>query len=384
MRSEPQAGKPVGVIARILRQHALGPGAAPGLSAAQRRALYRITACRTGRLGGHAQYCPDCGELAEFIPHSCRDRLCPVCRGPEAHAWLEARQAEALPVRYFHVIVTVPSPYSLAVRDHPRRLGGELMEAVAEALQQLAAGPHGPGGELGLLAVLHSWGRNLGWHVHVHCLVPGVVLHPEGTFELIRTRFLVPICAFRKVFPAILTRRFRKVLKGFDPPGRVWRTAWNVQIRPCEEGPGVVLKYLTRYVRAGPLHESQIVQADDHAVAFRYLDHRSGTVQVCSTTPEAFVARYLQHALPPRFHRIRHYGFYAPGRRRDLRALQVALIARYRPQALAPTPAPPPAPPPQPCPHCGSTRPRTRTRLPPPRPAVLYDIAWRAPPAATA
>jgi hypothetical protein len=383
MRSERQAGKPVGVIAEILRQHGLGPGAAPGLSAAQHRALYRITACRTGRLGGHAQYCPECAGLVEFTPHSCRDRLCPVCRGAEAHAWLEARQAEVLPVRYFHAVVTLPTRYSHAVRDHPERLGGELLAGAAEALQEVAGGPHGPGGELGILAVLHTWGRNLGWHAHVHCLIPGVVLRAEGTFALIATRFLVPIRALRKVFPAILTRRFRKALPGFDPPGSAWRTPWNVHIRPCDEGAQVVLKYLTRYVRSGPLHESQILQADDHAVAFRYLDHRSGTLQVWRTAPEAFVARYLQHALPRRFHRIRHYGFYAPGRRRDLRALQVALIARYRPDALAPMPAPRPAPPPQPCPHCGSTRPRIRTRLPPPRPTVLYDIAWRAPPAGT-
>jgi len=296
---------------------------------------------------------------------------------------LRAAAAEALPGRYFRAIVTVPSAYSLAVRERPRRLAGELMEAVAEALQQVAGGRHGPGGQLGILVVLHTWGRNLGWPAHVHCLIPGVVLHAEGTFARIATRFLVPIRAFREVLRAILTRRFRAALPGFDPPGQVWRTPWNVQIRPCDEGPRTVLKYLTRYVRSGPLHESQIVQADDTQVAFRYLDHRSGTVQVWRGLPSAFVARYLQHALPYRFHRIRHYGFHAPGRRRDLRALQVALIARYRPDVLAPTPAPRPAPPPQPCPHCGSTRPRLRTRLPPSRPTGLYDIPWRAPPAAS-
>ena len=175
-------------IAEILRRYGPAPATAEGLPEAQRRALYRVTACRTGRLGGHAEYCPDCGELVEFIPHSCRDRLCPVCRGPEARAWLEARQADVLPVRYFHVIVTVPSAYSRAVRAHPQALGGELMEAAAEALQEVAGGPHGPGGELGILAVLHTWGRNLGWHAHVHCLVPAVALHADRTFEVIDTR----------------------------------------------------------------------------------------------------------------------------------------------------------------------------------------------------
>ena len=355
----------MGIIAEILRRHGSRPDAATRLPAAQRRALHRVTACRTGRLGGHAEYCLDCAELAEFIPHSCRDRLCPVCRGSEAHGWLQARQAETLPVRYFHVIVTVPTAYSLAVRDHPRRLGSEFMEGVAEALQALASGPHGPGGELGILAVLHTWGRNLAWHAHVHCLVPGVVLQAEDTFGLIRTRFLVPLCAFRKVFPAILTRRFRKVLKGFDPPGRVWRSPWNAEIRPCAEGPRIVLKYLTRYVRSGPLHESQIVQADDTQLAFRYLDHRSGTLQVWRGTPAVFVERYLQHALPHRFHRIRHYGFYAPGRRRDLRALQVAMLGRHAASALAPPPPPRRPPPQRPCP---TSRPQDLRFYPPQHP----------------
>jgi len=284
-------------------------------------------------------------------------------------------------VRYFHAIVTVPTACSQAVRDHPARLGGELLAAVAEALQTLAANPQRQGGELGILAVLHTWGRKLNWHAHVHCLVPGVALRSDGSFAVVGTRFLVPVGAFRKVFPAILTRRFRAALPGFDPPGRVWRTPWNVLIRPCDEGPHVVLNYLTRYVRSGPLHEAQILKADDLQVAFRYLDHRSGRVQVWRGPPTAFVARYLQHALPHRFHRVRHYGFLAPGRRRDLHALQIALIARYGPSALAPeVPHPAAVTEPRPCPYCGSTRPRHCGAIPPCRPGVTYAVTWRAPP----
>ena len=195
----------------------------------------------------------------------------------------------------------------------------------------------------------------------MHCLVPGVALRSDGSFAVVGTRFLVPVGAFRKVFPAILTRRFRAALPGFDPPGRVWRTPWNVLIRPCDEGPRVVLNYLTRYVRSGPLHEAQILKADDHEVAFRYLDHRSGKVEVLPCTPAGFVARYLQHALPPRLHRIRHYGLLAPGRRRDLHALQIALIARYGPSALAPeVPHPAAVGVPKPCPRKPSAGPAAR------------------------
>jgi len=143
-----------------------------------------------------------------------------------------------------------------------------------------------------------------------------------------------------------------------------------------------VLKYLTRYVRSGPLHEAQIVQADDDGVAFRYLDHRTGTVRLLRTTPPGFVARYLQHALPARFHRIRHYGFLAPSRRHDLRALQIALLDRYTASALAPPPRPDVAVPvPPPCPYCGSTRPRWRVYIPASQSGIAFTTNWRAPPA---
>ena len=191
----------------------------------------------------------------------------------------------------------------------------------------------------------------------------------------------VPCHPYRHQLQAPGDLRFRAALPGFDPPGRVWRTPWNVLIRPCDEGPRVVLNYLTRYVRSGPLHEAQILRADDDAVAFRYLNHRTGKVEVLSCKPAGFVARYLQHALPPRFHRIRHYGFLAPGRRRDLHALQIALIARYGPSALAPElPHPAAVAEPQPCPYCGSIRPRHRGTIPPCRPGVTYAVTWRAPP----
>ncbi len=213
------------------------------------------------------------------------------------------------------------------------------------------------------------------------CRVPGVALRSDGSFTVVDTRFLVPVGAVRKVFPAILTRRCRAALPGFDPPGRVWRTPWNVLIRPCDEGPHVVLNYLTRYVRCGPLHEAQIPKTDDDEVAFRYLDHRTGKVEVLSCAPAGFVARYLQHALPHRFHRVRHYGFLAPGRRCDLRALQIALIARYGPSALAPEASRlPPVTLLQPCPYCGSTRPRHCGTIPPRRPAIFYAANSRAPP----
>jgi len=354
----------VGIIADILRDHADAALSGRTSSTPDRwhRAVQRITACRTVRMGGFVDCCSDCGH-GEFALYSCRDRLCPVCRGSEASSWLEARRAELLPVRYFHFVVTVPPAYSRAVHDHPKAAGKELMQAVAEASQAVAAEHHD--GELGILAVLHSWGRNLSWHAHVHCLIPGVVLRTDGSYKVLRGKFLLPLAAFKKVFPAILTRRFRKALPGFDPPGSAWRQKWNAKVRACIEGPDTVLKYLARYVRSGPLHESRIVRADDEQVAFRYLDHRSGKITRWEGTPGVFVRRFLQHALPRGFHRIRYYGVLAPSRRQDLRALQTGMIARFGPSALGPAPQSVVSSPTPPCPRCGSTCPRIRVYFSP-------------------
>jgi hypothetical protein len=369
----------VGVIADILRRHApvALTNCARRVPARWYRAVQRIIRCRTVRMGGCVDTCPDCAH-AEFVPYSCRDRLCPVCRGSEAASWLEARRRELLPVKYFHFVVTVPTAYSRAVHDHPQALGKELMQAVAEASQAVAADRHS--GELGILAVLHTSGRNLSWHAHVHCLIPGVVLRADGSYKVLRGRFLIPLGAFRKVFPAILTGRFRKALPGFDPPGRVWRQKWNAKILAYLKGPDIVLKYLARYVRSGPLHEAQIQRADDQQVAFRYLDHRTKKVKVWRGVPETFVCRYLQHALPRGLHRIRYYGFLGPSRRRVLRSLQVALASRAAPSALAPEMPERPDPGPLPCPVCGSIRPRVRRHIGPALALLRFGNLSRAPP----
>ena len=369
----------MGIIADILRRHAGAALSACTHPVPERwyRVLRRITSCRTVRMGGCVDACPDCGH-SEFAPYSCRDRLCPVCRGSEASSWLEARRDELLPVRYFHFIVTLPPAYSRAVHDHPEVAGKELMQAVAEASQAVAAEHHG--GQLGILAVLHSWGRNLSWHAHVHCLIPGVVLRTDGSYKVLRGKFLLPLAAFKKIFPPILTRRFRKAITGFDPPGRVWRQKWNAKVRACVEGPAIVLRYLARYVRGGPLHEAQILRADDQQVAFRYLDHRTKNITVWRGAPEAFVRRYLQHALPRGLHRIRYYGFLGPSRRRDLHALQVAMLARFAPSALAPPPRITGIAASPPCPVCGSTRPRVRQHLSPALAFLRFGHLSRAPP----
>ena len=355
----------MGVVADILGCYGTAylETAGPTASPAQWRAVHRITGCRTGLLGGHTDVCADCGDRGEFVPHSCRDRLCPVCRGPEAASWLDARRSELLAVPYFHVIVTVPPPYGRAVRDQPARLGGELMGAVAESLQAVAGDSRYGGGKLGMLMVLHTWGRNLSWHAHVHCVIPGVLLHADGSYTVLGRGFLLPLAAVKKVFRAVLTRRFRARIPGFDPPGRVWRQVWNAKVRACLEGPETVLKYLTRYVRSGPLNEAQIVRADHEQVAFRYLDHRTGTVRLWHAAPGTFLGRYLQHALPDRFHRIRYFGFLAPSRRADLRVLQTAMVARTGASALVPASKSLLRPPPPPCPRCGSIRPRIRVHF---------------------
>ena len=283
----------MGIIADILRRHASAAlaGSTAPVPGRWYRAVQRITSCRTVRMGGCVDTCPDCGHV-EFAPYSCRDRLCPICRGSEARSWLEACRTELLPVPYFHFVVTLPPAYSRAVNDHPEATAGELLGAVAEAAQAVAFERYG--GELGILAVLHTWGRSLSWHAHVHCLIPGVVLRPDGSYKILSAKFLLPLGAFKKLFRAILTRRFRDVIAGFAPPGRVWRQKWNAKVRACIEGPRIVLRYLARYVRSGPLHEAQIVRADDQQVGMAI----AVGIRVAPDPPHRSVREELPHTAP--------------------------------------------------------------------------------------
>ena len=198
------------------------------MPAGHRRALEDLAACRTIAMGGHVTQCDTCGH-EHFVYHSCRNRSCPSCHGVSTRTWLVARSTELLPVPYFHVVFTLPAELRAIVRTHQRVLLPVLMQTAAASLQALAADPHYLGGTVGMLAVLHTWTRTLGYHPHVHCLVPGGALAPDGvTWRRARGQYLVPVRALSVGFRARFLMRLERLLPDLVVPRTVWKTPWVV------------------------------------------------------------------------------------------------------------------------------------------------------------
>lgn len=318
-----------------------------------RRALFDIVSCRSNEMGGHLRECENCGET-EFVPHSCRDRMCPQCHRAEIDDWIAARALEILPARYFHLTFTLRASFRRPVRQHQKQLEDALIRSAAEAVQTLAADRlHG---RLGFIAAIHTWGRLMSWHPHVHILVPALVVHDDNTFSRPRAkRSLLPLKPLSRVFAGIFVREFRKALPDEPPPRELGD--WVVNSRLCGEGPGRVIAYHGRYAKRAPLADSAIVSVDDSEIVFRYKDYRSGDTRLCRVTPDEFIRRFLQHTPPPGFHRLRYYGFLAPGARRTLRAIRAVLLDKTARLANLISSLQEPAlnRPPTRCPACGGT-----------------------------
>jgi hypothetical protein len=350
----------VPTVGNIFRQHAGAYldrfGAA--IPVRHRKAIDAIAGCRTPAMGGHVLECDECGGW-QFVYHSCRNRACPECHTARTQAWQQARRAEVLPVRYFHVVFTVPAALRELTRGHQTEALGALLDTAVHSLMTLAADPRFVGGRIGVLAVLHTWTQALEWHPHVHCLVPGVGVAGDRTINLSRRTYLLPRAALASMFRAKFAAAVRRALPDCVLPEVIWHKRWVVFARPCIEGPDRVLDYLARYVFRGPLSSRRIVAADDDGIRIEFRDrdtHRPRTVRL---VPYEFMRRYLQHVLPQGFHRVRYYGLWAPGDRLTLRSLQVTLAATARDHRAAPRPGavgPPNPSPPHTCPVCGSTR----------------------------
>ena len=348
-------------VAAAVRQ--FGPAYAARFGAAMpaghRRALDDLAACRTAAMGGHVTPCDTCG-VEHVVYHSCRHRRCPSCHGVSTRAWLAAREIALLPVPYFHVVFTLPAELRAIVRSHQRVLLGALMQTAAESLQALAADPHYLGGTVGMLAVLHTWTRTLGDHPHVHCLVPGGALAPDGvTWHRARGQYLVPVRALSVGFRARFLLRLKRVLPEVVVPASVWKTPWVVYAKPTVQGADLVLRYLARYVHRAAITDARIVRVDATTVTFRYLDARAGAWRTMTLAGEEFLRRFLQQVLPRGFHKVRYYGWWRPPavvlRTRLQHQLECPAVSRRRPDSPAALPitavtlvrAPC-------CPHCGT------------------------------
>jgi hypothetical protein len=301
-----------------------------GLSPGQRRALSDIAACRTAALGGHVEECDQCGHR-QIAYNSCRNRHCPKCQATAAAEWMEQRQAELLPVEYHHVVFTLPAVLGPIALQNPREVYGALFRASAETLQQIAADPKHLGAEIGFLAILHTWGQNLEHHPHVHCVVPGGGLAPDGTrWIACPPGFLLPVrvlsCVFRGKFLALLGSAFEQgkltfhgKLRELADAGAFRRrlaasanTQWVVYSKPPFGGPEQVLKYLARYTHRVAISNRRLVSLEDDEVTFHWKDYAHGGGQKTMTLKATeFIRRFLLHVLPSGFVRIRHYGFLA-------------------------------------------------------------------------
>ena len=332
-------------VADVFRRHADAYRHAHDghLGRVERRVMSAIELCRTAALGGHTEACAECG-LVRCAYNSCRNRHCPKCQGAAGAEWVAARQAELLPVPYFHVVFTVPAPVAEIAFQNKETVYAILFRTAAEAVRTIAADPKHLGAEIGLIAVLHTWGQTLQHHPHVHCVVPGGGPSLDGTrWIACRPSFFLPVQVlsrlFRRLFLAELRAAFAAGELGFfgelaglaEPTAfarwlsQLRQVEWVVYAKPPFGGPEQVLAYLGRYTHRGAIANSRLVTMSDGQVAFRWKDYRRhGRAKVMTLAADEFIRRFLLHTLPDGFHRIRHYGFLANGHR----AAKLALCRR--------------------------------------------------------
>jgi hypothetical protein len=324
--------RPAVEVADIFRSHGAAYREAHPLPREQLRVMRAIEVCRTAALGGHVQQCDHC-EYTRIAYNSCRNRHCPKCQNTERAKWLAARQAELLPVEYFHVVFTVPQPIARIAFYNKEAVYNILFHATAQTLLTIAGDPKHLGAGLGFFAILHTWGQNLLHHPHLHCVVPGG--GPSAEHERwigCAPGFFLPVRVlsrlFRRLFLEALEAAFDNgelsffgELEGLKEPA-AFRAAlkplrqaeWVVYAKPPFGGPQQVLEYLGRYTHRVAISNHRLLSLADGQVAFQWKDYRCGNRQDSKTmTLEAdeFIRRFLLHTLPPRFQRIRHFGFLA-------------------------------------------------------------------------
>jgi len=298
------------------------------LSGARRRAMIAIESCRTAALGGHVECCGDCGHQ-RVAYNSCRNRNCPKCQGLARAQWLEVRQTELLDVPYFHVVFTVPREIEVIAFQNQVVVYDILFRAASETLRRIAADPNHLGAEIGFLAVLHTWGQNLLHHPHIHCLVPGGGIAPDGqSWVACRPGFFLPVRVLSRMFQGLFLHYLKKAFaadelnffaayRHLHEPVAFRRylaplhgTEWVVYAKRPFAGPAQVLGYVGRYTHRVAISNNRLMSMDNGKVRFRWKDYRDGNRQKTMTLDGGeFVRRFLIHALPDGFHRIRYYGF---------------------------------------------------------------------------
>ena len=325
------------------------------MPAAHKKVLAAIAACRTGELGTVLYRCECCGRM-QAMGRSCGDRHCPACQRDKAEAWLEKQTDRLLPCPYFLVTFTLPAALRDVARSHQRVVYSALFEASGEALRALAADPKFVGTDrLGFFGVLHTWGRTLEYHPHVHYVVPGGGLSADGDRWLpSRADFLVPAKALSVVFRAKFRDILRRegLLEMVDPA--VWSRNWVVHSQAAGDG-RESLRYLAPYVFRVAIGDHRVVSCEDGKVTFAYRRVGSNRPRKMTLDAMEFLRRFLQHVLPAGFQKVRHYGFLSPNSGTSIEAVRW-LITLHNGGVftlLAMLTAPPAGPPTPRCPACG-------------------------------
>lgn len=348
--------------ASVTLQHVLNRFADPAsLDARRRQVCGHLTACRTPALGGMQLECDDCGGTQRWY-HSCRDRHCPQCQGRAIQRWAERQQANLLPVRYYHLVFTLPHEINGWVALHPDVIYRLLFQSVWGTLRAFGRDPKRLGGELGMSAVLHTWGQNLTRHVHLHCLVPGGALDDQGRWHTTRGNYLFPVRALSRHFRGRMVSALRRAATRGDLPrvtrpgevacvlDRLMAKDWVVYTKHCLGHTETVVAYLARYTHRIAITNARLLGIDHGQVTFRIKDYRDGQNKTLSLGGEAFVQRFLLHVLPKGLMRVRHYGFLANRCRRKKLARIRQALAQPPPEPAGDTMTAEAADPP--CPNC--------------------------------
>jgi len=372
--------RPVLEVADIFRGH--GPAwcqaNAGHVSLGQLKVMSAIERCRTAALGGHVARCEDCAYTA-IAYNSCRNRHCPKCQGAAAQAWLAAREAELLPVPYFHVVFTLPARIANIAYHNKAVIYDLLFTASAETLITIAADPKHLGARIGVTSVLHTWGSAMTHHPHVHMIVPGGGISPDGKRWIsCRPGFFLPVRVLSRLFRRLFLQKLlaahkagqlqffgqhahledARAFAAYLAPLR--KTKWFVYSKRPFGGPEAVLAYLSRYTHRVAISNSRLIAFDGDGVTFKYKDYRAdgrARHKTMTLPTHEFIRRFLIHVLPKGFHRIRHYGLFAKASCADNIARARELLAVPKPQGQpADADATDPNEPPtlsHPCPCCG-------------------------------
>jgi len=357
---------PVIEVADVLRQFAPSYLEAFGESMppSHRRAIEDILACRTPALGGHVYHCEECDHTF-YAYHGCRNRSCPACHTNQTQRWLDARCAELLPCAHYHVCVTVPKALRAMFRSNQSECYALLMRASSEAVLDLCADTRYMGAMPAILSVLHTWTAAMDYHPHVHLLVSGGGVTPDGkTWREAAHPFLIPVRALSRLVRGKFMAALKKTRPDLDAQisANAWKRDWVAWCKPWGRGEKAVLEYLARYVHRIAIANGRILSMDERTVTFRYKDRKANLFRQCTVSGQEFMRRFLQHVLPKGFHKVRYSGLWHASRRERRETVRNELLLRQAcaaplartPDSVGADPAPgadgastPP------CPRCG-------------------------------